>query len=432
MSSYNLQSFIWRLYIISIGLFQFATAQTVYNGQIFTNALAIVDSPAMYSTMHTGSPLTLAIDVSGDGQLSQAASTPNSGLPTSFQLLEVYLTSASLQLNLTVSSGPGLLTQEPGSTVKHINWQIPDCVQTSSYNITIYETSLIQGVEYFSITPIPIQIQNAAGSTGACTTGVNPSQPLPQPDNHPSVNPLTILQAGQTRTAVAGQSAATAFPAGVSSGASGSGSGDGLGGTIVENYGTVTSTYTIATMTSPVTRTFWKPVASSLPGTYTVIVTVNTGSPNWPVTIVPAGLNTTVVLGPTPVTASPTIVTTTEDWISRTIWTNPNGIGVGGVMSGFKTTYIYTATPSATPVTVIMQNPNPQTITETTTLSGTTMVVTATQTVLSTVTGFIEPANADTGNNSGFLPINGAPSGASSHLSLLCGLFVSTNLFLLL
>ena len=50
--------------------------------------------------------------------------------------LEVYMVSAAANANLTVSgAGSQLLTQEPGSTVKHINWQVATCLTTGTYNV---------------------------------------------------------------------------------------------------------------------------------------------------------------------------------------------------------------------------------------------------------------------------------------------------------
>lgn len=75
--------------------------------------------------------------ISGDGRLAQSASIPGSGQSTRFDSLEVYLVSYETSLNLTVSQGPTLLTQESGSTVKHINWLIDSCVASGNYNVRI-------------------------------------------------------------------------------------------------------------------------------------------------------------------------------------------------------------------------------------------------------------------------------------------------------
>ncbi|KAI0051758.1 hypothetical protein FA95DRAFT_1484931 [Auriscalpium vulgare] len=166
-----------------------AAAQYLVNGQVFTNALAIVDAPAPQSTFHAGSDIPIALDISGNGKLPQAAATPGAGLATGFDLLELYLISTQAKLNLTISNGTGLLTQEPGSTVKHLDFALPNCVAAGAYNFTVYETSHINNEDFFSITPIPISIENT-NFNGPCTDGVNALQSLPQPDSPPAQQPF--------------------------------------------------------------------------------------------------------------------------------------------------------------------------------------------------------------------------------------------------
>ena len=145
--------------------------------------------------------------VSGDGLLSPLASVPGSGLATGFDSLDVFLVSYQTQLNITVSTGPDLLTQEPGSTVKHLNFPIPSCVPPGQYNVscipfgfvrrissfqqlTFYEESHIDDVPFFSITPLPIIINNP-NLSGSCAPGSNPLQPFPQSSSPPSQNPVS-------------------------------------------------------------------------------------------------------------------------------------------------------------------------------------------------------------------------------------------------
>ncbi len=52
-----------------------------------------------------------------------------------YNSLEVYLVSATTNSNITVSAGPQLLTQEPGSTVKHLDWPVATCLSTGDYNV---------------------------------------------------------------------------------------------------------------------------------------------------------------------------------------------------------------------------------------------------------------------------------------------------------
>ncbi|KAI0699724.1 hypothetical protein BC835DRAFT_1267453 [Cytidiella melzeri] len=163
---------------VSLGL-KLAAAQIIVNGQIFTNGLAIVDAPQPGTTLHAGATQSVAIDISGDGHLPSDAADPSSGLDTHYDSLEVYLISYGISFNQTISAGPGLLTQEPGSTVKHINWVIDHCIQNGNYNLTFYEGSHINGTAYYTITPLPIEIQNTDVSS-TCVNATNPIQAYPQ------------------------------------------------------------------------------------------------------------------------------------------------------------------------------------------------------------------------------------------------------------
>ncbi|EKM55434.1 uncharacterized protein PHACADRAFT_173548 [Phanerochaete carnosa HHB-10118-sp] len=165
-----------------------ANAQVAVNGQIFTNGLAIVDAPQPGTTLHAGATQSVAIDISGDGHLP-ADSGPGSSSATHFDSLEIYLTSYATSLNLTVSSGPVLLTQEPGSTVKHVNWLIDSCIPSGNYNLTFYEGSHINSEAFFIITPLPIEIQNTNSNPGQCSNGTNPIQSYPQAQVAPSHSP---------------------------------------------------------------------------------------------------------------------------------------------------------------------------------------------------------------------------------------------------
>ncbi|KAF7339975.1 hypothetical protein MVEN_01915200 [Mycena venus] len=170
------------LLLTFVALFQNVTGQYI-NGQFFTQGLSIIDSPSPQNPGHAGSPIPIAIDVSGDGKLP-ASATSNGSDSTRYELLEIYLVSAETKINITVSAGPGLLANESGSTVKHVNWPIPTCIPAGNYNLTFYETSLFNNTGVFTITPIPIPISNASPS-GQCTD-LNTLQAQPQ-----SSNPLT-------------------------------------------------------------------------------------------------------------------------------------------------------------------------------------------------------------------------------------------------
>lgn len=78
----------------------------------------------------------MLLQISGDGHLDQSASIPGSDKSTRFDSLEIYLVSYQTKLNLTVSSGPDLLTQEHGSTVKHSDFNVSTCIPAGSYNVS--------------------------------------------------------------------------------------------------------------------------------------------------------------------------------------------------------------------------------------------------------------------------------------------------------
>jgi len=78
--------------------------------------------------------LQVAIDISGDGKLQLPPYPANA--PTAFYNITIFLSSYVTGLNLTITNGTAgsgntslgdILAQEPGSTVKHVNWIWPDC-----------------------------------------------------------------------------------------------------------------------------------------------------------------------------------------------------------------------------------------------------------------------------------------------------------------
>ncbi|KAK7694533.1 hypothetical protein QCA50_001719 [Cerrena zonata] len=329
---------------------------TAKNGQIFTNGLAIIDAPQMSSTQHAGSNIVLAIDVSGNGKLPQAASIPNSGLPYSFTFLNIFLVSAQTSQNFTVSQGPDLLTQESGSTVKHFNWPIPNCISPGLYNLTFYECSLIDGYPYFTITSYPVTVENSSPN-GTCTDGLNPLQPQPQKDFSRGLSPF-------------------------------------LDPTL-----TVTES-----STSTPTPTFSMP---PMPGTITV--TIGSSGIPWPITVVPSDMSATVYAQPTaPASPKPGVITITQ-------MTTLTPTAVGGTTVISEQAVTVTVTPS--PVTILVVSM--ETVISTTTAPGTTEEVTSTRTVtMMTTTAVLGPDDGDGSN--GFVPINAATSSLVAFAARTC------------
>lgn len=76
------------------------------------------------------------IQVSGDGKLPMTAATPGNNAATGYDNLILYLVSAQTNLNFSLSNNSDILSQESGSTVKHINWNVPSCISPGAYNVS--------------------------------------------------------------------------------------------------------------------------------------------------------------------------------------------------------------------------------------------------------------------------------------------------------
>ncbi|KZW02296.1 hypothetical protein EXIGLDRAFT_735763 [Exidia glandulosa HHB12029] len=171
------------------------------NGQYFTRGLAIVDAPNPGSPYNAGGNMPIAVDVSGNGQLAAQHDT-------SLDTLTIFLVSSALGTNYTVVANATFLQGEEGSTVKHLDWQVPSCVGAGSYNLTFYETAKYQGTAYFAITPIPVEIKTPS-SSAACTNGQEPTKAEVQPQADNAYN------AGAGSPFLPGNAAATQTGAGL-------------------------------------------------------------------------------------------------------------------------------------------------------------------------------------------------------------------------
>ncbi|GJE86017.1 hypothetical protein PsYK624_020970 [Phanerochaete sordida] len=339
-------------------------AQVLQNGQVFTNGLAIFDAPAPDSTLHAGSSMSIAIDVSGNGQLSRPSFST-----AGFDSLNIYLVSTEANLNLTITNGTQFLLQEQGSTVKHLNWPIPTCIQPGPYNITLYESSHLAGSQFFSITPVPVSIENNAPS-GACSSTnqlfAEPQASAPLPAN-PFLNANALSQ-----------SVALFAPQQTASSSS---------------------------------------VASSIaaPTPQAMTVTVGTAGAQWPMTVIPSGGYAPVVLEPSGY--NPTAAVTVTGVIASA------SASSGGGDSG-TVTVVVTPTFAPTPVTVVLVSMDTETVT--TTVSGDVLVFTTTAAVSSTTLAYMGMDSHLNGTNyAGFLPIN-ADSSASTNRSSLTLLLVAS------
>ncbi|KAL2812594.1 hypothetical protein BJX63DRAFT_240633 [Aspergillus granulosus] len=167
---------------------------TIVNGQIYTPGLAIVNAPQPYTPLG-GDTLHISLDVSGNGQLSL---TPDDDEPTRFHEITIFLTSSETERNFTVSNGTvpeilpfssdsdsdsssnqtafttaytgPILSLEPGSTVKHINWVWPECFvgngdsddqgARGTYNISMHQSFRWNETDYYTVFDLSISVSN--------------------------------------------------------------------------------------------------------------------------------------------------------------------------------------------------------------------------------------------------------------------------------
>ncbi|KAI8995515.1 hypothetical protein BD414DRAFT_243812 [Trametes punicea] len=332
--------------LLSLSFYLFATShilavagQDVVNGQVLTQGFAILDSPQPDSTLNAGSNADIAIQVPS---LTNAV--------TALDLLEVYLVSSVTQTNITVSSGPQLLTQEPGSDVKHIHWSVPTCLQNGPYNLTLYETSHSNGASYFAITPVPVQVNGNGGNSGSCNATMNPLQEQPQLSSPP---PPDVIR-GLSNTPSASPSSLTTS--------------------------TVPPNATLATPSATATDSIVTPAPSG------GVITVTAG--NGDITIGISDLPGTIVVEPSGGAPPETSVTDASS----------------GFITIFKTV-APTATATLTevisePVTITLE----ETYVSTSTAPGATLEFTVTQTVLSTME--LVTTQVTSPQQVGLLPVN--------------------------
>ncbi|KAH8120097.1 hypothetical protein DFH11DRAFT_1721957 [Phellopilus nigrolimitatus] len=170
-----------------------------YNSEVLNTQGATWLSPSTYVPLLLGDTSELRnTQLSGDGNISQSAFIPGSGSPTRYDSLEIFFVSSQTDSNFTVSNGTGFLSQESGSTVKHLNWPIPSCVLPGVYNLTYYESSHINNKAFFSITPLIVTVDNPkkGGNSSQCDSISNPLQDQPQADSAPPINPYLDPNSG--------------------------------------------------------------------------------------------------------------------------------------------------------------------------------------------------------------------------------------------
>lgn len=157
----------------------------------------LMQSQPQPNTPLGGDFLQVAIDISGNGQLQQPPN--NADNLTQIFNITIFLTSYDRQHNFTVSNATGpippltpIMTQELGSTVKHVNWEWPLCLvgngspkdnndARGSYNISIHQNFRLNGSNFYTIFDLPISVTNSIPQDPS--SGQNGNNPKPGPMN---------------------------------------------------------------------------------------------------------------------------------------------------------------------------------------------------------------------------------------------------------
>ena len=128
--------------------------------------------------------LQVALDVTADGKLPLSAVASSS--PSQIFNITLFLYSYDTGRNFTISNGTAtahnasignILAQEPGSTVKHVNWVWPDCLvgngapggshsDRGAYNISIRQNFRLNGTNYYTVFDLPISVTNSIPDSG--------------------------------------------------------------------------------------------------------------------------------------------------------------------------------------------------------------------------------------------------------------------------
>ncbi|KAF5010099.1 hypothetical protein FDECE_3715 [Fusarium decemcellulare] len=149
---------------------------TISNGQIFTPGFVVLNAPQPDTPLDT---LHVSIDVTANGKLSLPPHDNDD--PSQIFSVEMFLYSYATGRNFTISNGTAsagnaslgeIMAQEPGSTVKHVNWVWPDCLvgdgepdddesDRGVYNISIRQNFRLNGTDHYTIFDVPIAVTNS-------------------------------------------------------------------------------------------------------------------------------------------------------------------------------------------------------------------------------------------------------------------------------
>lgn len=151
---------------------------TIHNGQIFTPGFSVLNAPQP-GTPLGGETLHVSLDVTANGKLPLESFEED--VASKIHSIEMFLFSYTTGRNFTISNGTAsannaslgeIMAQEPGSTVKHVDWVWPDCLvgdgepkggdtDRGIYNISIRQNFRLNGEEYYTIFDVPIAVTNS-------------------------------------------------------------------------------------------------------------------------------------------------------------------------------------------------------------------------------------------------------------------------------
>ncbi|KAI1088569.1 hypothetical protein F5B19DRAFT_470963 [Rostrohypoxylon terebratum] len=174
---------------------------TIAGGQIFTPGFAVLDAPQP-STPLGGDTIEVALDVTANGRLHLPPYANDS--PSRINNITIFLYSYVTGRNFTITNGTAstnnvslgdIMQSEPGSTVKHVKWNWPDCLigdgkptsadsDRGAYNISIRQNFRLNGADHYTIFDVPIAITNKIDFTG--------NNPPCDPLNNPLLTPEEI------------------------------------------------------------------------------------------------------------------------------------------------------------------------------------------------------------------------------------------------
>ncbi|KAI2629808.1 hypothetical protein GGR54DRAFT_586455 [Hypoxylon sp. NC1633] len=177
----RLSAFIVLLTILVFGVG--ALDFTIAGGQIFTPGFAVLDAPQP-GTPLGGDTIEVALDVTANGKLQLPPYGDDS--PSRINNITIFLYSYVTGRNFTITNGTAstndvslgdIMQSEPGSTVKHVKWNWPDCLigdgkpesadsDRGAYNISIRQNFRLNGEDHYTIFDVPISVTNKIDFTG--------------------------------------------------------------------------------------------------------------------------------------------------------------------------------------------------------------------------------------------------------------------------